>query len=152
RIGIEQSHCGVADRVSARGCTGSCIRERELSVLVVGAGGACGDVDFVVVVLAALLVVEAELEGVATLDPSKAVRDGVNRTGRMGRVRTAGEAVQTGDVCRRNTRGDQLAARKDIRIVDAGGCPVEEVGRVYRDVDIVQAEAGQHLVDLIWTD
>ena len=58
-VGVEQAQRGIADRVAAwSGWPERVSREAELPVLVVGAGGAGGDVDFVVVVLARLLVVE----------------------------------------------------------------------------------------------
>ena len=43
---------------------------------------------------------------------------------------------------------DQLALREDVGIVDAHGGAVQEVGRVHRDVDVVEADRGQQFVDL----
>ena len=45
-----------------------------------------------------------------------------------------------------NTVLDQLAIRKNVRIVDTDRGPIEEVRRVHGNVHIVQADRGERLV------
>ena len=55
-VGVEQAEGGVGRSHAAGGLSRAGVGEAELAVLVVGAGGAGADVDFVVVVLAGFLV------------------------------------------------------------------------------------------------
>ena len=108
-VGVEQAQRRVADRVAA----GRWPERVSLNVncpfwLLVQVGQAetlISSLSF----SPDLLVVEAELERVVALDPGEAVREGVDRTGGVGRIRTAVEAVKPGDVRGRDAVRDQLA-------------------------------------------
>src|SRR4030095_14356403 len=122
------------------------IREGELAVLVIGARGAGADVDFVVIVLARLLVGEAHLERVGVVNPGEAIGNGVDGAGRVRRIRTTVESREARHVNGRDTVLNQLALGEDVRIVDAHGGAVQEVGRIHGDIHVIEAPRAQQVV------
>src|SRR6185437_3019487 len=104
------------------------------------------DVDFVIIVLAGSLEVEAELECVAPLDPGQAIRRRVDWTGGMRRIGSSAQVIKACNLGRRNAIGDQLSFRENVRIVQADGGAVQKVGLVHRDVNVIQTDGRQRLV------
>src|SRR6185312_4688993 len=111
----------------------------EVAVLVAGAAGNGCDVDLILVVLTGILERESELKRVISPYLRQAVRCRIDRTGGMGRIRTARQAVKVGNCDGRDFPLNIFALRKDVRIIDSESGTVEARRRlIHRNINIVQ--------------
>src|SRR5207244_3164924 len=138
---------------------GAVVRERELSVLVVGAGRASLHVDLVIVVLAGALPQAAKLNRVIAFNPGKAVRNVVNGPSGVRRIGPTAESRKTRHGDGGNTSRDQLRVRKYvlIQVAGHGGAvaslrAIEKVLRVNRDLDDVLARSDEEFIHLARAD
>ena len=119
--------------------TGPCVGESERTVLIVTSTGHRGHIDLVAIVLTGILQRETGFERVRVPDFGQAIRSGPDGPGGVGRVRSAGEPVEIGDIDCRDLPGNVLAAEQ-VRVVDAELRTVESREcRIDRDIDIVEA-------------
>src|SRR5882762_6657851 len=146
-IRIKQPQSNVGGRDS--GPSGPAIGEQELAILVVRAGRASLYVDFVIVILAGLLKQGAELQGVITLDPGKAVGQIVD--GARG-MRPAAEPGEVSHIDGWNAVRDQLSLRKNVRVAEADGGAVKKMSLIDGDAYDVQADGCQDFIHFRWAD
>ena len=143
-IGAEQAARRIADR--GAGAAGTGVDEDKAAVLIVGAAGHASDVDLIVVVLASAFKHRAELESVGTGHLGGVVGDGVDGTGRTGRIGAAGIGLEARDVHGGQLVGKILARGENERIVDAVGGAVERGCAGHAEAHLIAARRDEKFI------